>query len=60
MGSDHHTASDATPGTVAWTLALWSDPVAVAEYAGLGLALVADLAALERAVAMPSGAAASD
>ena len=25
-------------------LALWSDPVAVAEYAGMGMAMVADLA----------------
>src|SRR5439155_11133541 len=31
--------SDATPGTAAWTLTLWSNSVAVAEYAGLGLAL---------------------
>ena len=46
-GSDDHTASDATPGTAAWTLALWSDALAVAEYAGLGLALVADIAAVE-------------
>ena len=60
MGADNPTASDATPGTAAWTLTLWFDPLAVAEYAGMGLALVAHPAAVERAVAMPSGTAASD
>ena len=39
MGSDDHTASDATPGALAWTLALWSDPLAVVQYAGLEMAL---------------------
>jgi hypothetical protein len=60
MGPDYPPASDAASGTAAWTFTLWSDAVAVAEYAGLGLALVADPAAVERAVAVPSGAAASD
>jgi len=59
MGAYYYTASDATPGTAAWTLAFWANPLAVAEYAGMGLALVADFTAVERAMAMPSGAAAS-
>ncbi len=46
MGSDHPPASHAAPGTAAWTLTLRADPVAVAEYAGMGLALVADPAAM--------------
>ena len=60
MGADNAPAPHATLGATAWTRALWPDAVAMAEYAGLSVAVASNVEAVERAVAVPYGAAPID